>query len=193
MGNQRLDWQQTETVLKHFGRHTMAARCGYRAFMMKGMSTAPEVDLGGGGLIRSYGGWQNLDQARKEHERKIGDERILGDSTFVEKALRQDRLGIETRAQRVREGWNLEILIVAVCAFFRVDPARIVEKARSDALSAAKSVICYFGRKKLLLTTTEIGLRLEMGPSAVSMSSQRGKRYGEQLALEFEALGNYRG
>jgi REP element-mobilizing transposase RayT len=52
MGNQRLDWQHTETVLEHFGHDTMAARCGYRAFMMKGMSTAPEVDLGGGGLIR---------------------------------------------------------------------------------------------------------------------------------------------
>jgi hypothetical protein len=48
------------------------------------------------------------------------------------------------------------------------------------------------GRKKLLLTTTEIGLRLEMGPSAVSMSSQRGKKYCEELGLEFEAVGNYR-
>ena len=191
MGNHPLKWQQTGTVLVHFGQQVIPARRGYRQFMAQSLSKTPGVNYGGGGLIRSYCGWQNLDQARKEHERKIGDERILGDSKFVEQVLKQDRLRIEIQTQLIREGWNLENLIVAVCAFFQVDPAHVTYKARCDALSAAKSVICYFGTRSLPLSSTDVGLRLNMGQSAVSMSSKRGRNYCHEQRLALNDLAKY--
>ncbi len=192
MGIHLLDWQQTEAVLARFGQQAIPARGSYRQFIAQGLSKPTGIDYGGGGLIRSYSGWQNIDRARKEHERKIGDERILGDSEFVEQALRQDQLRIENRAQLIREGWDLENLIIAVCAFFLVDPARVTEKARRDALSTAKSVICYYGTKRLHLSSIEVGLRLNMGQSAVSMSSKRGWKYCDEQALEWDNLAKYR-
>jgi len=191
MGNRQLDWQQTGTVLSKFGQKEIPARRSYRQFIAQGLNQPTGVDYGGGGLIRSYGGWQNIARARKEHEQKIGDERILGDNEFVEQALRQDKLGIENQTRLIREGWGLENLIIAVCTFFRVDPARVTEKARRDALSTAKSVICYYGTKRLHLSSTEIGLRLNMGQSAVSMSSKRGWKYCEEQGLAFDNLAEY--
>ncbi|MCH7695954.1 MAG: hypothetical protein IIB73_06595 [Proteobacteria bacterium] len=55
------------------------ARLGATADICEGLGIPMGVDYSGGGLIRSYGGWQHLLYARKEHERKVGDERILGD------------------------------------------------------------------------------------------------------------------
>ncbi len=192
LGRLQQDWQHTGDVLARFGQQPAAAKDLYRQFIAQGLNMAGEIDYGGGGLIRSYGGWQSLEQVRKEHERKIGDERILGDSDFVEQALRQDKLRVEARTQLMREGWDLDVLIHAVCIFFQVEPAQVTQKARRNALSSAKSVICYFGTKHLRLSSTMIGVRLNMGQSAVSMSSKRGRIVCDEKKLNLEQLAHYR-
>ncbi len=192
LGRLQQDWQHTGDVLARFGQQPAPAKDLYRQFIAQGLNMAGEIDYGGGGLIRSYGGWQSLEQVRKEHERKIGDERILGDSDFVEQALRQDKLRVEARTQLMREGWDLDVLIHAVCIFFQVEPAQVTQKARRNALSFAKSVICYFGTKHLRLSSTMIGVRLNMGQSAVSMSSKRGRIVCNEKKLNLEQLAHYR-
>lgn len=188
MGKQQRSWQQTEAVLSRFGTQAQSARCSYRQFMMQGLYGNAEIDYDGCGLIRSYNSWQGLDKACKEHERKIGDERILGDSEFVEKALRQDKLRIESQTKLISDGWTLEKLISATCDYFRVKPSQITEKGRTNALSTAKSVICYFGTRHLNISTTTLSVRLEMGQSAVSMSSKRGRDYSHRVNLELKDL-----
>jgi len=66
-----------------------------------------------------------------------------------------------------------------------------VARAWRDALSAAKSVICYFGTRSLPLSSTDIGLRLNMGQSAVSMSSKRGRKYCHVQRLALNDLAKY--
>ena len=188
----RQEWQHTGDVLARFGQETATARRAYRQFISQGLNNASEVDYGGGGLIRSYGGWQNLGRVRKEHERKIGDERILGDSNFVEQSLKQDELRVETREQLIREGWDLEALIHVVCTFFQVDPALVNRKARQNALSFSRSVICYLGAQQMRLSSTIIGVRLDMGQSAVSMASKRGRSICKDKRLTLEQLAHYR-
>ncbi len=192
LGRLQQDWQHTEDVLRHFGQQTAIAKTMYRQFIADGLNKATRIDYGGGGLIRSYGGWQNLAQVRKEHERKIGDERILGDSSFVEHALRQDTLRVEAQTQLMREGWDLEVLIHAVCTFFQVEPVQVTRKARRDALSSAKSVICYFGTQQLRLSSMMIGARLNMGQSAVSASCKRGRSVCDEKKLKLKHLVQYR-
>jgi len=192
MGYREHDWQEIGDVLAHFGKQTGSPRREYRAFIGRGISEPTKVDYSGGGLIRSYGGWEHLNRARKEHERKIGGERIPGDSEFVEQAPKQDLLQLEAQTRLIRDGWDFEELMTAVCAFFQVDPLRVVEKARGNALSAAKSFICYFGTKKLKLSATEIGIKLKMGQSAVSMSSCRGRVFCEEHKFALEDLAQYR-
>ncbi|WDN87978.1 hypothetical protein BuS5_00946 [Desulfosarcina sp. BuS5] len=56
--------------------------------MEKGISAGKRQDLTGGGLLRSIGGWSVLKDFRKAGIRVKGDERILGDSDFVENVLK---------------------------------------------------------------------------------------------------------
>jgi hypothetical protein len=105
LGKHLRTWQVTDEVLTHFGDSLRKARNGYRRFMTEGMDASGE-DLSGGGLVRSYGGWENIKFLRKEHLTRVGDERILGDSNFVEAALKQDPGNFETRREAMRSRWQ---------------------------------------------------------------------------------------
>ena len=188
MGKRQQDWQQTQVVLGRFGRTVSVARQHYREFMKQGLGIRMEVDYSGDGLIRSYGGWQHLLYARKEHERKVGDERILGDSAFVEQSLKQDCLEMEARTQRLRAGWDLSSLIEVVCAYFEFDVEQITDKGRRNTLSKAKSVICYLGTKELGLSSTDIASRLKMSQSSVSKSCKRGRTCCDAHSLSIDSF-----
>ncbi|MET0028812.1 MAG: hypothetical protein ABW101_14385 [Candidatus Thiodiazotropha sp.] len=70
-----------------FASRVGTARRRYREFVGQGLGESGSDALLGGGLVRSYGGWEGIKRLRKEHAHCIGDERILGDSGFVERAL----------------------------------------------------------------------------------------------------------
>ena len=188
MGKRQADWQQTQAVLGRFGRRVSPSRQKYRDFMKQGLGRHLEIDYSGGGLIRSYGGWQNLCYARKEHERKIGDERILGDSGFVEASLKQDDIEIEARTRYLEAGWDLPHLIEVVCKHFDIAIKQITDKGRRNQLSNAKSVICYLGTMELGLSTVAIAKRLAMSQAAVSMSSRRGRLYFDAHSLGMDSF-----
>ena len=60
----------------------------------------------GGGLLRSIGGWGVLKSMRKMNIHIKGDERILGDSDFVEKVLAQVREHFERKYHLKSNGFN---------------------------------------------------------------------------------------
>jgi putative transposase len=65
MGNIRNDWQDTESVLKLFGKRCVPARRAYRVFIEEGIDQGRRPDLVGGGLLRSAGGWVAVGALRK--------------------------------------------------------------------------------------------------------------------------------
>ena len=81
LGKHPNDWQNVMEVLQQFGRQRKHAIQRYRQFIERGIRDGVE-DLSGGGLIRSYQGWEHIKALRKEHEIRIGDERILGTDSF---------------------------------------------------------------------------------------------------------------
>jgi len=60
MGKRRCEWQDTDYVLGLFGKTVGSARRAYAAFVNKGVGQGRRLDLVGGGLIRSAGGWSAL-------------------------------------------------------------------------------------------------------------------------------------
>ena len=188
MGRRTNDWQQTGPVLLRFGEHPGHARRRYRQFVKDGLDEQGKPEMDGGGLIRSYGGWTDIGRRRKAHELIVGDERILGDSAFVEQALKQDQIGMDRDSRLVRLGWDLEKLIEATCEHFEIAPAAIVGKGRNNALSTAKAVVCYIGVRVLRLSSNALAIRLEMSQPAVSASIKRGQFYCEEYGLEIEDL-----
>ena len=57
MAKRKNDWQDTDKVLGMFGDKAGPARRAYRAFVEKGITQGKRLDLTGGGLVRSAGGW----------------------------------------------------------------------------------------------------------------------------------------
>ena len=188
LGRHRQKWHKVGSVLGLFGEKNGIARTEYTRFIGEAIGKTQREDFSGGGLIRSYGGWESLTEFRKEHQLCIGDERILGRSDFVEMALGHDKLAITGKTLLELRGWTLEKLIQRISAVFGVSEAILLTKARSNDLSTAKSLICYWGTEEIGLTCREIGLRLNISQQAVSRWVVKGKAYceREKWAIEGE-------
>ena len=57
MGKRKNNWQDTDYILSFFGRTRSVAKTRYRQYVQEGIALGKRPDLGGGGLIRSCGGW----------------------------------------------------------------------------------------------------------------------------------------
>ena len=81
-------WQNVDYVYGMFSEQKRLAPKKYRVFIGKGIPAGRRSDLSGGGLLRSVGGWTVLKGLRQGGIRVKGDERMLGDSDFVENVLK---------------------------------------------------------------------------------------------------------
>ncbi len=79
--------QDVKTVLQSFGSKIMSARRRYREFVSQGIEQGKRSELIGGGLVRSMGGWEEVKKLQKDRVPIKGDERILGNSAFVNQIL----------------------------------------------------------------------------------------------------------
>jgi putative transposase len=132
-------WQSTGSILAQFGPSLRRARAAYRAFVAAGISQGRRPELQGGGLVRSLGGWAAVAHLRRGREGYAGDERILGNSAFVE-ALRQalppSPVGREAAPA-------VEAIVQRVCASCGIDPARLRYGGRKHSVSEAREGIAY--------------------------------------------------
>jgi hypothetical protein len=188
MGHRKQEWQSVTEVLSLFATRVGTARRCYREFVTQGVGERDSEALLGGGLVRSYGGWEGLKRLRKEHVNCIGDERILGESDFVERALAQDNLTVEQDTQRIQAGWDLDRLIHRACLYCDVKEEQLAQKARDNNLSLAKALICLWGSQELNLSLREIAQRLSISQPAASKWVKRGREYCRELRVEFEVI-----
>ena len=186
MGKHEQDWHAKEEVLGLFAHHLKRARTHYRHFIQEGINDIASKDYLGGGLVRSYGGWESVKLLRKEHEIRIGDERILGGSRFVEAILDEDRLNINEKSRWQQKGWDLQRLVEKVCETVGIDQSDLALKGRQNAISTAKSLICYWGTQVLGISSTDISTFLCVSQPAVSKASKQGAKYCQQQGIGWE-------
>ena len=87
-GKKANEWQEIEHVLGYFGDKIADARKKYRSYVKEGICLGRRPELVGGGLIRGLGGWDELKKMRLTGQDRIkSDQRILGDSNFVQEVL----------------------------------------------------------------------------------------------------------
>ena len=108
MGKKKQPWQNVDYVYRLFSEKKKEARKIYRAYVKKGIDEGKREDLTGGGLLRSQGGWAALKGYRKAGVRVKGDERILGDSDFVEKVLKSAQESFEEKYGLKKRGYDFD-------------------------------------------------------------------------------------
>jgi REP element-mobilizing transposase RayT len=174
MGNQQAEWQNDTKILGMFGKTKKAARRKYRQFVENGIDAGRRPELVGGGLIRSVGGWKMAKTLLKGQDRVKGDERILGDSDFVQAVLERGNETYTRRQRLVARGVDLKTLSHAVAGYFDLACDQLYIPGRYPVVVQARSVLCYLAVRELGLTATELARQMGLTQPAISMSVKRG-------------------
>jgi putative transposase len=183
MGKKNYEWQDTHHVLSLFGKNVLSARKAYRAFVEKGIKQGRRPDLTGGGLIRSTGGWAALKSFRRLKIHVKGDERILGDSDFVESVLEEQNERLERRYNIQMQGYDFEKILDRVAKMFELKPEEVLIKANQRLRVKARSLLCYWAVNELEMTGAAVGRRLKMSKSTVSRAARRGEKIANDMKL----------
>ena len=110
-GYSKQAWQDDGYVLNFFADDLKSARKQYLSYAKAGLDQGRRPELVGGGLIRSFGGWGEVKkQRRNKIERIKGDQRILGDTGFVESMLTQARQTYERGYELKAKGIDLDYI-----------------------------------------------------------------------------------
>jgi len=188
MGRRKIDWQDTQYVLCLFGNAASTARSEYSRFVRSGIEQGNRPDLTGGGLLRSSGGWTGVKALRETGDYQKGDERILGDGTFVsevlEKAEERFKEGYRLRAR----GYNLDKVIKRVAEITQVTPDEILDSLRDAKRIKARSILCYWATAKLGITQSQLAQLLKRTQSAITYAVRRGKALVEDHSYLIEAF-----
>jgi len=175
LGNKRQDWQDTEYILRLFGKRVVSARGRYSEFVRKGIEQGKRPDLIGGGLLRSHGGWSGVKSMIKAGEYQKGDERILGDGAFVTEVLGHAEERLKSRYRMKAEGFNLEKLIHRVAELTQLTKNQILDGVRDKRRVDARSVLIYWATDQLGIAQTQLAEKLNLTQSAISHAARRGR------------------
>jgi REP element-mobilizing transposase RayT len=184
MGKSEQPWQHLDYVYRLFSDRKKEARKKYREFVEHGISEGKRPDLTGGGLLRSIGGWTGLKGLRKTGIRVKGDERILGDSDFVEAALASSKEAFEERYFLKARGIDFDQVVMRVAEVMKLTPDQVTAYGKSPETVQARSLLCFWAHRKLGMTTIEIARRLKISQPAASRSSKRGEQIEKENRFE---------
>jgi hypothetical protein len=179
LGTIEVNWQDTQYVLRLFGRTDGQARRLYEAFVTDGIAQGRRPELTGGGLIRSSGGWSKVKIQRLQGIRKKSDERILGGENFVETILQQAQEEMEQASRLRQRGLDMEVLLSRVADYCAVDGDSIKSPCKERALVKARALFCYLAVRKLRMSCTEVARMLTLSLSAVSKLAAKGRLHAE--------------
>ena len=178
-------WQNVDTVLAMFGKTRREARRRYVEFVVQGVSEGKKPELTGGGLIRSAGGWRALKTLRGIGVHLKSDERVLGDSDFVDKVLTAANEAMQRKYRLEAEGYDFDAALSRVCALFDLTIKEVLSWSKQRKRATARSVLAYWLVKELGTSGSEAGERLGLSQSAASRAVQRGERIVTQRGLAF--------
>jgi len=184
LGKRKNDWQDTNYVLKLFGKRLSSSRRHYRKFVERGVLMGRRPDLVGGGLIRSVGGWQALKAFSRLNIHIKGDERILGDSDFVESVLKAQNERLERRYHLQAQGLDFDTVTNQVAKIFRLKPEQVRSSGKQPQRVKARSLLCYWAVKELEMSGAKVAQKLKITNSAVSRSVARGEKIASEMNLK---------
>lgn len=175
MGKRKRQWQDVDFVLRHFGESVGKARNIYESYVKEGVEHGRRGELTGGGLIRSLGGWA---EARRSREKGIdhimSDERILGDSEFVESVLAQANEEYERRYELKLRGFDLERIAERVAELYGIGKEEVFSKGRQREKVKARSLLCYWAVREAGISLRTLAGRLGISGPGVGYAVERG-------------------
>jgi hypothetical protein len=187
MGRTTRQWQDADYVLGYFGNSRGQARKEYESFVKSGLGQGRKDELTGGGLIRSLGGWTEAREALKGGVHIMSDERILGDSDFVDSVITQSEEHYERKHRLKRKGYDLARIAGRVAEVLGVKREDVFSKGRQDRKVKARSLLCFWAARELGLSHTALAKELEMSVAGVGFSVERGETIAKDSKYSLES------
>ncbi len=184
MGDRPNDWQATDAVLRFFGKSVSRARRQYRHFVEQGIALGRRPELTGGGLIRSLGGWGAVKSMRRLREHAKSDERILGDSDFVQAVLSAQNEQLEARYLLQSKGYDFGYALERVAQLSGLEADQILKTGKQPARLYARSLLCHWAIRGLGMTAVAVSKLLGISQSAATRAAYRGEAIAAANNLE---------
>ncbi len=122
----------------------------------------------GGGLIRSLGGWSEVLAIRNRGEQQVFDQRILGDSEFVQEIQKDPDDLIKRNLRLSGQSIELEALTEKVCKIYQASIIEVRSGSRRKPVIKARRVISWIGVRELGYTGAEVARYLGVTNSCVT-------------------------
>lgn len=181
MGKKSRPWQDVDFVLGYFGKRAKSARKSYFEYVNVGIDQGRLDELTGGGLVRSAGGWSEVKELRRQgQDHVMSDERVLGDSAFVDAVLSQATERYERHYELKRHGYDLDRIAERVAEIYGMEPREILSRGKQHRKVKARSLCCFWAVSELGMSLRELAGRLEMSSPAVGFSVERGERIAHE-------------
>jgi len=148
--------------------------------VVEGLAAGRRPELVGGGLLRSAGGWEKITSARRYGEHLKSDERILGDSDFVEEVLDTEHEKFEKLCGYLERGVDLDTLAQTVAKLMAIDLSKVRIPGQKSIRVKARSLLCHWAIHELGMTATAVGKRLGLTQPGATRAAQRGEEIAAQ-------------
>jgi len=113
-------------------------------------------------------------------DRLKGDERILGDSEFVQFVLSQANDHFERYYELQRLGYDLNSVADKVASIYETEPDEIFRQGRQRTRVKARSLFCYRAARELKISLSDLARKLGMTTAGVGYAVQM----GEAISIE---------
>ena len=187
MGTVEREWQDTDYILSLFGSRLASAQRSYQQYVQDGIATGRRKDLVGGGLIRSQGGWAAVKELRSARAYQKGDERILGNSNFVDEVLREAEEKIERRCDLAAQGIGYTKVVKRVAKVLQMSSVEVLARDKKRQTVVARSLLCFWCSRELGLSQAWLALQLQVSQAAVSLAVNRGRAIAEENGFTLTA------
>ena len=175
MGKVKREWQDTNYVLSYFGQNRYRRR-NYQRYVQKGTALGRRPELVGGGLVRSLGGWSEVLALRSRGEKQRSDQRILGNSEFVQEVISGlDDLvkkNLRLSGQRI----DIDALAQQVCRKYNISLGELRSGSRRRIVVEARGSISWIAVKELGYSGADVARYLGVTNSCVTRFVASGKK-----------------
>lgn len=148
MGIVERKWQNTGYVLSFFGKDENRQR-QYRRYLEEGIALGRRPELVGGGLIRSLGGWSEVLALRNRGEKQVFDQRILGDSEFVQEVISSLDEMVKKNLRLSGQRINIDALAHRVCEKYNISLGEMQSGSRRRDIVIARGVLSWIAVREL--------------------------------------------
>ncbi len=169
-------WQDSDYVLKYFGKKKSTARKAYRTYVQKAIDQGRRPELVGGGLIRSLGGWSAVKAMRRCGDRELSDDRILGSGEFVERVIYEAEAKIKYQLPVKEDHQKIEEFIAQMCKSENVSIVELKAGGRRREVSGVRARIALNLVKSHGLSLAEVARRVGVSTSGISKILKRARQ-----------------